>query len=122
MMKNSEGIREEHPEVCVFRNRRFGRLIEDCLKKARHSTDAKKSKFKAFAKFSKNELRAVIKDVAQQYIFKSLSRRELEGDVYCSNDGFDHVICHLGDEEQTTILAELLESNKGKVSCGEGRK
>ncbi|GMH93666.1 hypothetical protein TL16_g12693 [Triparma laevis f. inornata] len=114
MMKKSSNLQEEHPDVCLFRNRRFLRLIEECFKKSRHSISVQKAKFKSFAKFSRSELRLVLKDVVQQYIFRAISTIELSGEDM--EEGYDSVICVMEDEESMrSLIAELLESEKGKL-------
>ena len=116
MKREIEGIREEHPEVGIFRCRRFGTMVDICVRKAKWSKGTL-CRFKSFSKYLDREsLRKVISDVCQQYVFKSLSMRDLEElEVDDDDSEYDHVICYLEENVQEDILRELLESDKGKL-------
>ena len=40
MKREIEGIREEHPEVGLYRFRRFGTMVDTCARRANHSRDS----------------------------------------------------------------------------------
>ena len=69
---------------------------------------------RSLSKFTRQDLRNSLKDVVQQYIFRALSTNELEGIE--AREGCDSVIVVLEDDEtMRSMIAEILESQKGKL-------